>query len=114
MPCVVNPADPSEIWIDWDAAYKEHEPAWEREARVRREVMRREGGIDAVLSRITNPLVGKAAARGRGSSIAERIERTRSKWAPVANPVLEAAGAEVMRRIQEGQRLAAVGRKTPA
>ena len=27
--------------------------------------------------------------------------------------MLEAAGAEVMRRIQEGQRLAAVGRRTP-
>ena len=44
VPCSVDPGDPSEIWIDWDAAYKEHEPAWEREARVRREVMRRRAG----------------------------------------------------------------------
>jgi hypothetical protein len=111
VPCFVNPGDPSEIWIDWDAAYKEHEPAWEQEARVRREVMRREGGIDAVLSKFTNPLVGKA--RPEDEEIIEtRIERTRGKWTPVRNPVLEEAGAEVMRRIQEGQRLAAVGRKT--
>jgi hypothetical protein len=113
VPCSVNPGDPSEIWIDWDAAYKEHEVAWEREARVRREVMRQEGGIDAVLSRIPNPLVGKA--RPEDSELAaERLEATRSKWAPVANPVLEAAGAEVKRRIDEANRVAGVGRKVPA
>ena len=113
VPCSVDPGDPSEIWIDWDAAYKEHEVAWEREARVRREVMRQEGGIDAVLSRIPNPLVGKA--RPEDSQLAaERLEATRSKWAPVANPVLEAAGAEVKRRIDEANRVAGVGRKAPA
>jgi hypothetical protein len=111
VPCFVNPADPSEIWIDWDAAYKEHEPAWEREARVRREVLRRQGGIDAVLSKLPNPLVGKARPEDERLA-AERVAATRAKWAPVPNPALEAGGAEVMRRIQEGQRLAAVGRKT--
>jgi hypothetical protein len=111
VPCFVNPGDASEIWIDWDAAYAEHEPAWDQEARVRREVMRREGGIDAVLSRLTNPLTGKARAEDE-ALVAERIEVTRNKWTPVENPALEAAGAEVMRRIQEGQRLAAVGRRT--
>jgi hypothetical protein len=34
-------------------------PAWEREARVRREVERRKGGLDGALSRIGNPLTGK-------------------------------------------------------
>jgi hypothetical protein len=111
VPCVVNPSDPAEIWIDWDAAFKEHEPAWDQEARVRREVMRREGGIDAVLSRFTNPHVGKARPEDE-ALIEQRIEATRGKWTAVANPALEAAGAEVMRRIREGQRLAAEGRRT--
>jgi hypothetical protein len=111
VPCFVNPGDPSEIWIDWDAAYREHAPAWDREARVRREVMRREGGIDALLSRIPNPLVGKARPEDE-ALVDARVEATRSKWTPVANPVLEEGGAEVMRRIQEGRRLAAVGRRT--
>jgi hypothetical protein len=111
VPCFVNPGDPSEIWIDWDAAYREHAPAWDREARVRREVMRREGGIDALLSRIPNPLVGKARPEDE-ALVDARVEATRSKWTPVANPVLEEGGAEVMRRIQEGRRLAAAGRRT--
>src|ERR1700754_4749598 len=52
VPCVVNPRDPGELWIDWDAAYDEHLVAWEREARVRREVSRRRGGLDGALERI--------------------------------------------------------------
>ena len=59
VPCVVNPRDPGELWIDWDAAYDEHLVAWEREARVRREVSRRRGGLDGALERIGNPFAGK-------------------------------------------------------
>ena len=65
VPCLVNPSDPSEIWIDWDAAYKEHAPAWEREARVRGEVERRKGGIDGALARLATH--GGQAAAGGGS-----------------------------------------------
>jgi hypothetical protein len=112
VPCFVNPADPSDIWIDWDAAYAEHEPAWAQEARVRREVMRRSGTIDAFLSRFGNPLVGKL--RPEDEPLVEARLKAQRLSPAVANPVVEAAGAEVMRRIQDGQRLAAVGRRTTA
>jgi hypothetical protein len=106
VPCFVNPSDPSEIWIDWDRAYEEHEPIWAREARVRREVMRRGGAIDAFLSRFGNPLVGRLQP-GDEALVEARLQARRTTAA-----VGDAEGAEVMRRIQEGQRLAAVGRRT--
>jgi len=28
LPCVVDPDNPHAIWIDWDAAYELHRPAW--------------------------------------------------------------------------------------
>jgi hypothetical protein len=110
VPCFVNPSDPSEIWVDWDAAYEEHEPAWAQEARVRREVVRRSGAIDAFLSRFGNPLVGRL--QPEDEPLVEARLKARRPSPAVGNPVLEASHNEVMRRIQEGQRLAAVGRKT--
>ena len=73
VPCLVNPADPSEIWIDWDAAYDEHAPAWEREARVRREVERRKGGLDGALAAAQQP------ARGQAPAEDEELRRTRER-----------------------------------
>ena len=32
MPCLVDPNDPHALWIDWDAGYELHEPAWEAHA----------------------------------------------------------------------------------
>ena len=99
VPCVVNPADPSEIWIDWDAAYKEHEPVWDREARVRREATRREGGIDAALSRLGNPLVGKLRPEDEPYVEAElarrgQCERDVQAQFNASNPVLDASHDE--------------------
>jgi hypothetical protein len=116
VPCVVNPGDPSEIWIDWDAAYKEHEPVWDREARVRREVMRRGGGIDAVLSKLTNPLVGKLRPEDE-PYVQEAMERAgvrAAEFQPIKNPVLEAASADIMARMKDLERIAAEGRTAPA
>jgi hypothetical protein len=59
VPCFVNPADARELWIDWDVAYSEHVPAWEQQARVRRELARRDGRYDQVIDRVTNPFSGK-------------------------------------------------------
>lgn len=28
IPCAVDPADPTKLWIDWDEAYAAHEPVW--------------------------------------------------------------------------------------
>jgi hypothetical protein len=116
VPCVVNPGDPSEIWIDWDAAYKEHEPVWDREARVRREVMRRGGGIDAVLSKLTNPLVGKLRPEDEPyvQAAMERAGVRAAAFQPVQNPVLEAAGEDIMGRMKDLERIAAEGRTVPA
>jgi hypothetical protein len=105
VPCRVNPGDPSEIWIDWDAAYDEHAPAWEREARVRREVERRKGGIDAALSRIGNPLVGKLRPEDE-AHVQQAIAR--EGGADTGN----AESTELNRRMDELARIVREGRKT--
>jgi hypothetical protein len=69
----VDPSDPAKLWIDWDASYKEHTPAWEREARVRRETEIRKGGIDGALGRISNPLAGKLRPEEE-ALVQERLE----------------------------------------
>lgn len=28
LPCLVDPDDPHAVWVDWDAAYELHAPAW--------------------------------------------------------------------------------------
>jgi len=119
VPCVVNPADPSEIWIDWDAAYREHEPVWDRVARVQREATRRAGGIDAALSRLGNPLVGKIRPEDEPyveAELARRGKRERDMQAQfnVSNPVLDGAHDTIRRRIEELERISRVGRKVPA
>jgi hypothetical protein len=38
VPCVVNPQQPTQLWIDWDAGYQEHLAGWEHhEERQRQE-----------------------------------------------------------------------------
>jgi hypothetical protein len=116
VPCVVNPSDPSEILIDWDRAYDEHVPRWEREARVRREVTRRGGGIDAVLGKISNPLIGKLRPEDEPyvQAAMERQARREREFQPVKNPVLEAAGVEIKRRMDGLERISREGRKVSA
>jgi hypothetical protein len=119
VPCTVNPQDPSEIWIDWDRAFAEHEPVWGREARVRREADRRAGGIDAVLSRFGNPLVGKL--RPEDEPYVERelarrraLERDVTTNVNHSNPVLDASHAEIKRRMDDLERIQRDGRKVSA
>jgi hypothetical protein len=116
VPCLVKPSDPSEIWIDWDAAYDEHVPVWEREARVRREVERRKGGIDGALSRIGNPLVGKLRPEDEEhvqKAIDSNDARHRQMQAIAGgDPALAGESAELMRRMDELARIVRDGRKT--
>lgn len=57
VPCFVDPANPDQLWLDWDASWDEHVPAWEQDAAVRIEVDRRRGGIEGALGRVFhNPL----------------------------------------------------------
>jgi hypothetical protein len=108
VPCHVNPGNAHEIWIDWDAAYKEHIPAWEQEARVRREVAKREGKYDQVIDRIVNPFAGKLRA-GEATLADERIAKTRPQPSPQSP---DEEGAEHERRMDELARLQKTGRKT--
>ncbi len=116
VPCLVDPSDPSKIWIDWDAAYDEHVPAWEREARVRREVERRKGGIDGALARIGNPLVGKLRPEDEEhvqQAIANGSARERAIQEKYAgDPALAAEARELERRMDDLARIVKDGRKT--
>jgi len=69
----VDPDQPHEIWVDWDAAYDLHVPVWERMARVEREVNRQRGGVDALIDRVSNPFAGKVRAED-----AEYVEQARA------------------------------------
>jgi hypothetical protein len=100
VPCRVNPSQASEIWIDWDAAYKEHAPAWEREARVRREVERRKGGLDGALARLSHPLAGKLRPEEE-AIVGERHA-----------PEVAGEEGELERRLDELARIVRDGRKT--
>lgn len=58
-PCLVDPEDPHRLWIDWDAAFDEHEPAWDRMSAVEREVNKRKGVWDHALGRVFDPFAPK-------------------------------------------------------
>ena len=68
IPCFVDPKDPQSLWIDWDAGYELHEPAWkehtaaapERSAE-QREQLRRDDA--AVIARAAAAPVSGAHAR---------------------------------------------------
>jgi hypothetical protein len=129
IPCLVDPANAAKLWIDWDAAYAEHVPAWEREARVRRELARREGRLEGVLERVTNPfagtlrpgeeqLVDEAQARreARERELQEQYaERAREQMAQRGIlPVTASDAEEQKRRMDELARIQRTGRKAKA
>ena len=121
----VDPADPSKLWVDWDASYKEHMAAWDREARVRREVEIRKGGIDGALERIANPLAGKLRPEEE-ALVQERLEpearREREQREYLlaqlrggdGPPASDEDYKELLRRIDEQRRIQRKGRKTTA
>jgi hypothetical protein len=112
VPCYVNPRDPAELWIDWDAAYREHLPAWEQEARVRREIAKRDGLYDQVFDRILNPFAGKLRP-GEAELADKRIAEDPSRARPVPPPP-DPEATEHRARMDELTRIHTTGRKTRA
>jgi hypothetical protein len=121
VPCFVDPANREDIWIDWDKAYDEHVPAWEREARVRRGVSDRDNPYDKVVGRIVNPFAGKLRegeqelVERRVAQEAERIRELEAKYAPPPpDPEVAAQSAELKRLMDELTRIQHTGTKTRA
>jgi hypothetical protein len=118
----VDPADPSKLWVDWDASYKAHMAAWDREARVRREVEVRKGGFDGALNRLANPLAGKLRPEEE-ALVQERLEpearRERQQRDHLLQQLRGGDGPpptddeyqELLRRIDEQRRIQRKGRK---
>ena len=121
VPGFVDPADPTQLWVDWDAAYDEHEEAWERKGRIEREVAAREGGLESVTHRIFNPLDGKLRP-GEESLVEAEIARRSGRAAESRERAIEAGRspvppeeqAEQVRRIAQAERLRREGRKASA
>ena len=114
VPCRVNPADPHDLWIDWDGAYAAHEPAWERQARVQREKARRAGAFEHAVDRIFNPFAGKLRT-GEEVHVEEAIAAEAAlaaKWRP--EPVDQTESTELNRRIRELGRIKETGRRATA
>ena len=121
VPGFVDPADPTQLWIDWDAAYDEHEEAWERKGRIEREIAAREGGLEKLTHRMFNPLRRQAAPGGgvaRGGrdrpAVRARGESRERAIAPTGQPVPPDEQAEQVRRIAQAERLRREGRKASA
>jgi hypothetical protein len=59
VPCLVDPEDRHRLWVDWDAAYEEHLPVWERISAVEREVAKRTSAWDSAFTRVFDPFARK-------------------------------------------------------
>jgi hypothetical protein len=59
VPCLVDPEDPHRLWVDWDAAYDEHVPVWDRISAVEREVAKRANPWDHAFTRVFDPFARK-------------------------------------------------------
>ena len=106
VPCFVNPADPADLWIDWDGAYDAHEHAWEREARIRRGVGERSNLYDRTWERLSNPLAGKARAEDELAEVERRVEAEKPPPPPPPGPpsYFEQQLAELKRIKDSGRR----------
>lgn len=126
FPCLVDPTNPSNIWIDWDAAYDEHVVAWEQEAAIKKEVAKRRGGFDGTLDRIfSNPftrdvtpeeaaLVDQRIAEEDAENEAIRQKFIAQNQAAQASATDQGELAELKRREAEAQRIFATGREVQA
>ena len=129
VPAFADPADPTQLWVDWDAAFEEHTEAWDRKERIDREIAARAGGFEHVTHRLFNPLHGKlrpgeeplveeeiARRAARGEAISAEAMAANRKWlaARAAEPVPADAQAEQARRIAQAERLRREGRKASA
>lgn len=122
VPCRVDPAEPGRLWIDWDAAYRNHEVAWDRRAALDRAVADQRGGLDKVAGRLSNPFgpapteADRVAAQRLLAEEAAELERQRAaaveatsgaRWAgvdPDEKAAFDAMSADLDRIHQTGRR----------
>ncbi|KRA38866.1 MULTISPECIES: hypothetical protein [unclassified Nocardioides] len=90
VPCRVNPKDPLDLWIDWDAAYRNHEVAWDRKAALDRAVADQRGGFDKVVGRLANPF-GVAPTDADRAEAAEVLAAEEAELAVQKAAAVEAA-----------------------
>jgi len=126
FPCFVDPANVSNIWIDWDAAYEEHVVAWEQEAAIDKKMAKRRGGVNGTLDRIfSNPftrdvtpaeaaLVEQRIAEEDATNVDIRQRFTAQDHAAQASAVSPEEAAELERRRVEAERIFATGREVQA
>ena len=129
LPVCVNPEDPHDLWIDWDAAYGEHVEAWKLKDRVDLAAARRGGSAEGLIHRVMSPLAGRlrpgeeqlvdeaiAASKARE---AEWLERDRPRAEAQMEkmgfgPVAPGERAEHDRRSAEMKRIYESGRRAKA
>ena len=129
VPVHVNPQDPEELWIDWDAAYKEHVPAWKQKDRVDLAIARRGGTAEGLVHRVMSPSAGKLKAgeehlvdetiAANKAREAETLERDRPRVEEQMRkmgfaPVTGDEQAEYARRSEEMKRIYESGRPCQA
>jgi hypothetical protein len=123
VPCVVDPEDRHRLWVDWDAAYEEHQPVWERMSAVEREVAKRNDPLEHVVTRVLDPfsrkirpeeehLVEQALAEQRAElerqtaeslAKAEEMAKASGTWAsPEEHARFEAINADLTRIHETG------------
>lgn len=126
FPCLVNPANPSDIWIDWDASWAEHEEAWESEAAMKKAVAKKRGGFDGTMDRIFSNPFTRDVTPEEAALVDQRIAEEDAKAEEIRQRYIaqnEAAQAsatdqgeltELRRREKEAERIFAEGRDAMA
>ena len=126
VPGFIDPADATKLWVDWDAAFEEHEEAWARMDRIERELASRDGAFENVAHRLSNPLAGKlrlgdeenlereiARRAGRAEAIRDdAVARNRAELE--AQGITGEVQGEQARRIAQAERLKKSGRRSSA
>ena len=79
VPVHVNPEDPHDLWIDWDAAYKDHVVAWEQKDRVDLAVARRAGALEGLVHRVMTPFAGNKLRPGEEQLVDEAIAAQKAR-----------------------------------
>lgn len=127
VPCLVAPEDPTRLWLDWDAAYDLHVPAWDRSIAVDQAIEERRGGIDAVIGRVLKPLRPKLDPADEhlvDAAIAADVARSPEAQAqapllhraldPSEEPHDPAEHEQVVEQVRRTAHLHQVGREVPA
>lgn len=98
VPCRVNPKDPQDLWIDWDAAYRNHEVAWDRKSALDRAVADQRGGFDKVVGRLANPFGASPTDEDRAEAaeiLAAEEEGLARQWSDATEAAAGATWAGV-------------------